>query len=250
MTLMDQVLRTLNEWVANDNNRCDLLQHKTPLYTATSIIDKYETVKNEACSSSIEALDKLFVTQDHRRISVTPLKARGDRFSIACDVIFNKWEFDVQCIEHVGSIIQGLHSNYRKTPQCIRSCCFLPPPLIEGRLNQLVDFVNNQLQQKNNIIQVICIVAVFLNEWLRIRPFEDGNLRSAKILANVILSKVLVSPVQIFLDFSDIVSTMQYNCTNKKYSTLSLGHVNITCKLLAAVTKQIHTVAWFQQIKI
>ena len=86
--------------------------------------------------------------------------------------------------------------------------CYLEPGLIGKRLPQLVRFVNEELRKAflldghGRLKVTLRIAALFFSEFLKIRPFSNGNGRVARLIVNHVLYRVCIVPISIFLDIS------------------------------------------------
>ena len=69
-------------------------------------------------------------------------------------------------------------------------------------------FVNEELRKASlldghgRLKVTLRIAALFFSEFLKIRPFSNGNGRVARLIVNFVLSRVCIVPISIFLDIS------------------------------------------------
>lgn len=59
------------------------------------------------------------------------------------------------------------------------------PALVEGEMRELIDWTNDQLEQKN--IHQLIVIGNFIYDFLSIHPFQDGNGRLSRLLTTLCL---------------------------------------------------------------
>lgn len=113
------------------------------------------------------------------------------------------------------------------------SVCYAPPLTIETRLNTLIKFVNTEISTMGDyapsirVRVLLRLSAFFFAEFLKIHPFINGNGRTARFLASLILSPVCVVPISIFGAFShetylSILTEAQWSNNTSPLATLFL----------------------------
>ncbi len=59
------------------------------------------------------------------------------------------------------------------------------PALVEGEMRELIDWTNEQLEQKN--IHPLIVIGSFIYDFLSVHPFQDGNGRLSRLLTTLCL---------------------------------------------------------------
>lgn len=75
---------------------------------------------------------------------------------------------------------------------------YCPWRKVVRRLSALVDFVRSKMRQSDSLEYRIRLGAVFFSEFLLIRPFRNGNGRTARVILNAILRKSMIVPFVLF----------------------------------------------------
>lgn len=76
------------------------------------------------------------------------------------------------------------------------------PHLVESEMNDLIDWINQQLEI--NEIHPLVIIAMFIYEFLSIHPFQDGNGRLSRLLTNLLLLKSDYQFIQ-YVSFENLI---------------------------------------------
>jgi len=93
------------------------------------------------------------------------------------------------------------------------------PALVEGEIRELIDWTNEQLEQKN--IHQLIVIGNFIFDFLSIHPFQDGNGRLSRLLTTLCLLQNDYAFIQ-YISFENHIEQ------NKKeyYEALMTGQKN------------------------
>jgi fido (protein-threonine AMPylation protein) len=82
-----------------------------------------------------------------------------------------------------------------------RMTSYAPCDKIKTRLEQLIQFVNTQMQErKHEVKHALKVSSLFFSEFLHIHPFKNGNGRTARLLMQFLLRRIMVVPFSLYLE--------------------------------------------------
>ncbi len=93
------------------------------------------------------------------------------------------------------------------------------PALVEGEMRELIDWTNEQLEQKS--IHPLIVIGNFIYDFLSIHPFQDGNGRLSRLLTTLCLLNNDYAFIQ-YISFENHIEQHK----KEYYETLMTGQKN------------------------
>lgn len=93
------------------------------------------------------------------------------------------------------------------------------PALVEGEMRELIDWTNQQLEQKS--IHPLIVVGNFIYDFLSIHPFQDGNGRLSRLLTTL----CMLQNDYAFIQYISFESHIEQN-KKEYYEALMIGQKN------------------------
>lgn len=103
------------------------------------------------------------------------------------------------------------------------------PQFIEKRLNELLNFVNLELEQKPNNSDKLLLGILFFTEFLLIHPFSNGNGRTARILLSLFIDPPLP------ITFSCSSNEEYFNILEDRHNKIDMPPVKLTNYILQEI---------------
>ncbi|MCK9292196.1 MAG: Fic family protein, partial [Bacteroidales bacterium] len=93
------------------------------------------------------------------------------------------------------------------------------PALVEGEIRELIDWTNEQFEQKN--IHPLIVIGNFIYDFLSIHPFQDGNGRLSRLLTTL----CLLQNNYVFIQYISFENHIEQN-KKEYYEALMSGQKN------------------------
>ena len=183
-------LKNAHRWLA-------LLDGKAEIIPNQGILIDTLALQEAAASSEIENIvttqDELFQTNASKRIFPSAAAKEVALYSAALrhgfdDLLNKRGLLTKNCIVGMFQTLKGTSGEFRKTPGTVlrnessKEIVFIPPQSahqIEDMMNELEDFINNDLNEQ---IDPLVAMAIIHHQFESIHPFPDGNGRIGRII--------------------------------------------------------------------
>jgi Fic family protein len=90
------------------------------------------------------------------------------------------------------------------------SSLYMEPGSIENGLEQLLIFIKREWVETKSVVERILLTAFFLERFLFIHPFKNGNGRTGRILFSILLQKDILVPVCLFQPEELTISQLRF----------------------------------------
>ncbi|MDX9796354.1 MAG: Fic family protein [Arcobacteraceae bacterium] len=253
---MDRFIQKLNFDFATNQRVLQLISYIDGFTSKWNIVENKEnrylkelrkiaTIESIGSSTRIEGvtLTDKEVQELLNNINITTLKTRDEQEVIGYYEVLELIYDNYSTIKFSESYIKQLHQlllkysskderhrgTYKNLPNKVIATyptgeqrtifATTEPALVEGEIRELIDWTNEQFEQKN--IHPLIVIGNFIYDFLSIHPFQDGNGRLSRLLTTL----CLLQNNYVFIQYISFENHIEQN-KKEYYEALMSGQKN------------------------